>query len=52
MKEVRVQDQGSRPQSVQVVVAGVPVDGIVDTAAIVGAEMFKRIASRQNSTNL
>ena len=48
VNEVRVQDKGSYPQSVRVVVAGVPVDGIVDTAAditIVGAEIFKRIAA-------
>ena len=48
MSEVRVQDKGSRPQTVRVVVAGVPADGIVDTAAditIVGAEVFKRIAA-------
>ena len=48
VKKVRVQDKGSRPQSVRVVVAGVPVDGIVDTAAditIVGAETVKRIAA-------
>ena len=41
-------DKGSHPQSVRVIVAGVPVDGIVDTAAditIVGAETFKRIAA-------
>ena len=47
VNEVRVQDKGSRPQSVRVVVAGVPVEGIVDMAAditIVGAEVFKRIA--------
>ena len=48
VKEVRVQDKGSQPQSVRVVVAAVPVDGVVDTAAnitIVGAEAFKRIAA-------
>ena len=48
VKEVRVQEKGSHPQSVRVVVAVVPVDGIVDTAAditIVGAETFKRIAA-------
>ena len=33
VNEVRVQDKGSYPQSVHVVVAGVPVDGIVVTAA-------------------
>ena len=48
VSEVRVQDKGSRPQSVRVFVAGVPVDGIVDTAAditIVGADTLKRIAA-------
>jgi hypothetical protein len=48
VNEVRVQDRESHPQSVRVVVAGVPVDGIVNTAAditIVGAEKFKRIAA-------
>ena len=38
---------GSRPQSVRVVVAGVPVEGVIDTAAditIAGAEAFKHIA--------
>ena len=48
VNEVRVQDKGSHPQSVRVVVAGVPVDGVVDTAAditIVGAETFKRTAA-------
>ena len=46
--QVRVPDKGSRPQLVQVIVAGVPVQGVVDTAAditIVGAEAFKRIAT-------
>ena len=48
VNEVRVQHKGNHPQSVRVVVAGVPVDGIVDTAAditIVGAEIFKHIAA-------
>ena len=43
-----MRDKGSRPHLVRVFVAGVPVDGIVDTAAditIVGAETFKRIAA-------
>ena len=46
--EIRVSDQGSCPQTVRVVIAGVPVEGVVDTAAditIIGAEVFKRIAS-------
>ncbi len=45
--EVRVMDKGSRPQYVKVEIGGVPLDGVVDTAAditIVGAEAFKRIA--------
>ena len=44
--EIRVQDKGSRPQSVRVSVADVPVEGVVDTEAditFVGAEAFKRI---------
>ena len=46
--QIQVRDKGSTPQRVQVVVAGVPVDGVVDTGAditIVGAETFKRIAA-------
>jgi len=47
--QVRIYDKGSHPQLVQVVVAGVPVEGVVDTAAditIVGAEgeeKFRRV---------
>ena len=33
VEEVRVSDRGSRPQMVRVIVAGVPVQGVVDTAA-------------------
>ena len=48
MTQVRIPDKGSHPQLVRVVVAGVPVEGVVDTAAditIVGAEVFKYIAA-------
>ena len=46
--QVQVRDQGSRPQFARVVVAGVPLDGVVDTGAditIVAAEAFKRITA-------
>ena len=46
--EVRVQDKGSHPHYVHVVVAGVPVNGIVNMAAdirIVGAEAFRHMVS-------
>ena len=46
--QIQVRDKGSSPQRVRVVVAGVPVDGVVDTGAditIVGGEAFKRIAA-------
>ena len=45
--QIRVSDKGNRPKLVWVVVAGVLVEGIVDTAAditIVGAETFKCIS--------
>ena len=48
VEEVRVSDRGSLPQMVRVVVAGVPVEGVVNTAAditIIGAEAFKPITS-------
>ena len=47
VKQVRVQDRGSKPRKVKVVVGGVPVLGVVDTAAdvtIVGGEVFKQVA--------
>ena len=46
--EVRVSDQESCPQLVWVVIAGVPVEGVIDAAAditIIGAETLKCIAS-------
>ena len=46
--EIRVKDQGSRPQLVRVEVGGVPLDGVVDTGAditLIGEEAFKRIAT-------
>ena len=48
--QICVPDKGSRPQLVRVVVAGVPVEGVVDTAADItivgeGAETFKCIAT-------
>ena len=46
--QVRVYDKGSDPQTVRVVLAGVPIEGMVDTGAditLVGAEAFKRIAA-------
>ena len=48
VRQVRVFDTGSRPQSVRVLVGGVPIDGIVDSGAditIVGGDVFKRIAA-------
>ena len=44
---VRVDDQGSRPQYVNIEVQGVPTSGVVDTRAditIMGSELFKKIA--------
>ena len=46
--DVRVPDQGSRPQFVRVIVAIVSVEGVVDTAAditIIEAGAFKRVES-------
>ena len=40
-----MQDKESHPQSVRVVVAGVPVDDTAADITIVGAETFKRIAA-------
>ena len=48
VSQVWVRDKGSNPQTVRVVIAGVPVDGTVDTGAditIMGAEVFKRLAA-------
>ena len=44
---VRVDDQGSRPQYVNIEVQGVPTSGVIDTRAditIMGGELFKKIA--------
>ena len=32
-RQVRIQDQGSKPQKAKVVVGGVPMSGVIDTAA-------------------
>lgn len=48
VRQVRIQDQGSKPQKAKVVVGGVPMSGVIDTAAdvtIVGGEMFKKVAA-------
>jgi len=45
---VRIQDCGSRLRKVQVDVAGVPVEGLVDTGAditIMGPDLFKKVAA-------
>ena len=46
--QVRVHDRGSKPQCVRVVVQGVPMYGIVDSAAditIMGGDTFKQVAA-------
>ena len=46
--EVRVQDHGSAPRRAKVSVEGVPMLGVIDTAAdvtIMGGEMFKQVAT-------
>ncbi len=48
VKQITVDDQGSKPRSVKVTVAGVPIHGIVDSGAditILSSEMFKRVAA-------
>ena len=48
VRQVRIQDQGSKPQKVRVTVGGVPMLGVIDTAAdisIMGGEMFKKVAA-------
>ena len=48
VRQVRIQDQGSKPQKAEVVVGGVPMSGVIDTAAdvtIMGGEMFKKVAA-------
>ena len=47
VRQVQIQDQGSRPQKVKVVVGGVPMLGVIDTAAditITGGGMFEKVA--------
>ena len=44
---VRVNDQGSKPQYVNVTIQGVATSGIIDTGAditIMGGELFKKIS--------
>ena len=44
---IRVNDEGSRPQYVNVEIQGVPTSGIIDTGAditIMGGELFKKVA--------
>ena len=48
VRQVRIQDQGSRPQKVRVTVGGVPMLGVIDTAAdisIMGGNVFKKVAT-------
>ena len=48
VQQVRVKDKGSESRRAQVVIGGVPMDGIIDTAAditIMGAELFKNVAA-------
>ena len=48
VRQVRVHDRGSKPQCVRVVVQGVPMYGIVDSAAditIMGGNAFKQVAA-------
>uniref|UniRef100_A0A1X7SUF3 CCHC-type domain-containing protein n=1 Tax=Amphimedon queenslandica TaxID=400682 RepID=A0A1X7SUF3_AMPQE len=48
VQQVRVEDKGSASRRAQVVIGGVPMEGIVDTAAditIMGAELFKKVAT-------
>ena len=45
---VRISDTGSKPQCTQVMIQGVPVDGIIDTAAditIMGGSLFQKVAN-------
>ena len=48
VRQVRIQDEGSKPQRANVTVGGVPMLGVIDTAAdvtIIGGEMFKKVAA-------
>ena len=45
---IRVSDKGSLPQCVRVLIQGVSVYGIIDTAAditIMGGQLFRKVAS-------
>ena len=45
---IQVNDEGSRPQYVNVEIQGVPTSGIIDTGAnimIMGGELFKKVAT-------
>ncbi len=48
VRQITIADRGSKPRSVKVLVAGVPIHGVVDSGAditILGGEMFKRVAA-------
>ena len=48
VRQVRVHDHGSKPQCVRVVVQGVPMYGMVDSAVditIMGGDAFKQVAA-------
>jgi len=48
VRQIRVADEGSRPQLAHVIVHGVPADGVIDTGAditIMGQELFARVAA-------
>ena len=48
VRQVRSNDEGSRPQFVRVGVQGVPMNGVVDTGADItttNGPMFKRVAA-------
>ena len=48
VRQVRVNDQGSRPRRAQVLIQDVPVEGVVDTGAditIMGGDLCKKVAS-------
>ena len=45
---MRIQDEGSKPQRAHVTVGGVPMLGVIDSAAdvtIIGGEIFKKVAA-------
>ena len=48
VRQVRVLDRGSKPQRARVLLAGVPISGVVDSGAditILGGEAFKQVAA-------